>query len=312
MMVWNYKKSGYRKRKRKNTIVGRAVGNLKAAKSGRDNATQVIPFTIPVVLSGKEYSITYNGAEITANAGVYPLNILDGLERVENFQNLRKMYDSMRIDYIRVKLSVTNSTLSTANASQTFDIYTVWDRTGISKGDILPHYIRSPDGNGNMVEDATRFDGLICALGDKITEYSGVSKLQLNVFQRWKQTRTIKPENTAEKSQWLMLSEMNSWRLPYNGTDLYFPIASENGSSTSVLTQYLNAYLTDDNPGIIAENIKYPFKPTLLIGAFVTQWDSNTNQAIRTPIPNGTKIVLSADVEVVCTMKGLRGSPVVS
>ncbi|ORX78300.1 hypothetical protein BCR32DRAFT_247261 [Anaeromyces robustus] len=249
-----YRKRYYRGKNvnRGGQLVKRARGNVRAAKKANDSTQFTVNFTYPFVLSGTTV--------LNYHAGVVPLNVWDLLSRAPNFQNFRAMYDQCRIDYVKVKLQVTNSTLQTNNASQTYDIYTAWDRTGVSYQDIYPH------------TNEGKIDGIYCIINDAIQNYSGVSKMQLNVFQKWRQNKNFELKTTDD----------------------------------------LKLYLNSNNPGMFVENNKYPFKPTLLVGAFTTGINSQGKAVSNVPLTNNTKIVMTAEFSVGMTFRALKGTPAIS
>ena len=270
----------------------RAKGQYKAAKTATDNASFTVNFTHPFVLSGD----TISGLNTNYNVGVQALNVWDLLSKADNFQAFRKMYDQCRIDYVKVKLQVTDSTIQTSNANKMYDIYSAWDRTGLSIGDVLPKINNS------------KYVGLSVILSDKLTEYNGVNKLQLNAFQRWRQYTSIWPRNMMEKGQFISTGDVDQWRNAFNTDQLYYPFKEE-----LVDVSEYNQLLNSNNPGILVENNKYPFKPTLLVGAFTTANDTVTNSAMTNiPLNNNTKIVMTAEFKVAMTFRGLRGAPAIT
>jgi hypothetical protein len=309
-MAYSYNKSSYNKRKyyKSNSkysggaLVKRARGNIKASKRGTDQSNFTINFTYPFVLTSINKLVDGKPEKL----GVQVLNVWDLLSRSPNFQNFQKMYDQCRIDYVRVKLNVTNSTLSTQDSAQTYDIYTAWDRTGVSFDDI------------SLIEDIeqlgeNKYSGIRVTVGDKISEMNGKIKMQLNPFQRWRQNLSIWPSNNSEKSQLVNTSEVKVWRTPLivdssiNKQDLYYAFTDLTGTETTVSRDYLNA----NNPCIFVENAKYPFKPTLLVAAFKTGSVAGEISANQ-PIGVGTQIVMTAEFQVAMTFRGVKGAPAIS
>lgn len=292
------KRRGIWKRNSSRGLVKRAKGSLKSAKSASDIANFTVSFTHPFVLSGKPISIDGVG---TRNLGVQALNVWDLLSRAPNFQAFQKMYDQVRIDYIRVKLQVTNSTISTANAQQLYDIYTAWDRNGVDLGDTTP-----------IVDGRDKIIGIGVVMGSNISQYNGVSKMQLNAFQRWMQYKSLYPRTLMEKGQFVSTSEVTQWRLTYDTADLYYPFISDTALDKTDTQGYMN-YLNQNNPGILVANSKYPFKPTLLVGGFITQNNATDNVAeTNVPLNSETKIVMTAEFSVALTFRGLKGAPSIS
>ena len=304
------RKRGYYNYKKKygSSLVKRARGNLKASKKGTDQAQFTVNFTHPFVLGGKEYNAA-NNAVLQAwgipadkyHYGVQCLNVWDLLARASNFQAFQQMYDQCRIDYVKVKLQVTNSTIETNTTTTTYDLYTVWDRTGISSGDMIP--VVNPESGGKCT-------GVAVIIDKAIAEYSGVTKLQLNAYQRWKQNKSIWPNSLMEKSQFVNTSDIKQWRGKFNTSTLTYDFNSEQQIANNDYNSYKDL-LNGNNPAVFVENQKFPFKPTLLIGAFQTGVSSNEANSFQS-LGDETKIVMTADFEVSLTFRGLRGKPTIT
>lgn len=318
-MAWNFK----RRRTSKKSLVRRARGNLKSAKSNTDSLTQTITFTAPVVLGGKTginipdwYYIPdeeSNRVNLKTNAhlGVVALNVWDLLSRAPNFKAFQKMYDQVRIDYASVTLTVTNSTITTATSTQTYDIYTAWDRTGLDSTAL--------DYKADSAGGVTEIQGVYITLGEKLTDYNH-SKSVLNAFQRWRKSLYIYPKSLQEKSQYVNTGQVVEWRKPYNTNDMFYPFFDKNilrgsgandGEKKKNCADQYTLVMNQDNPALFLENGKYPFKPTLLIGAFRSA-DNNGVATINNPLADNTKIIMSSDWKVVCTFRGAKGAAAIS
>lgn len=301
-----YKRSYYNYNPYQSAAVKRAKGNLKAAARGTDTATFTVPVNHNFFLSGK--TVYYNPTTgVTSsssgsgfnpvNYGLYAINIYDILSKADNFNNYKKMYDSFRLDYVQVKLAVTNSTINTSNTGMTYDLYTAWDRTGLSEGD----YTKVVANN----TASTAIDGF-AIVQDNIDEIAGNSKLTLNAFQRWKTTKTIWPQkgNSAEKD-YINCADIKDWHDNVNSTNLYYPIKNEFKPTNATWKEWLNS----NNPCLLVENSKYAFKPTLLIAAYETKM--NGGVAEKAILSSSTQIVMSAEIKCVITFKGPKGGPTV-
>lgn len=305
-MAMYKRRSTYFKGRSKGSMVKRAKGNLRAAKVNADSLTQTISFTAPIVLSGKEYENYTNPiTNVTSNqhAGVVAVNIWDALSRAPNFQAFQKMYDQVKLDYAQITLNVANSTINTNEASTTYDIYCAWDRSGIDDIDVLPKITTA----GNV----SSANGVIVVLNTKITEINH-TKSVLNAFQRWRKTFWISPRTIQEKSQYVSTGAISVWRGPYNTTDLYYPLSTDIQDSTQRrAAEKFYEFMNSDNPAVFCENGKYPFKPTLLIGAFRSAVEDGQGK-MNIPLLNTTKIVMTADFKCVCTFRGSKGAAAIS
>lgn len=298
MANWNYRKRNYKYYKKGSSLVKRAKGNLRASKAGNDQVQFTITFTYPVVLSGGSLSLA--NPERDVNPGVQALNIWDLLIRADNFKAYKKMYEQCRIDYVYVKLNVTNSQITTDNAQQMYDIYCAWDRTGVARDDLVVREV-----NNEIL-------GVYCIMGPKITEYSG-SKSQLNAFQRWSKTMYIAPKALNEKTQFVNTGEIYEWRNSYDATHQYYPFLNKLTGDNREHNYAM--FMNEDNPCILQENGKYPFKPTLLLGAFKSGMinqnllgEQASTVQMNQPLNSETKIIMTCEFKVVMTFKGPRGS----
>jgi len=292
-----YGRRAIRRYRKSGSTVKRARGNLKASKSGTDSCTQTITFTHAIALTGDTLSGTKEGEFYYP--GVMALNIWDLLSRAENFKSFRKMYEQCKIDYVYVKLNVTNSQISTADSQKMYDIYTAWDRTGISHDDILPY----------DVNDVIK--GFHYVIGPRISEIAN-SKTQLNAFQRWSKNMYLAPRSLQEKSQYVSTSEIFEWRKPYDYTHQVYPFI-EDVSDMKGFENLMNM----NNPGVLIENAKYPFKPTLLIGAFGSGMKAGTGGEtdvvqMNLPLDSSTKIIMTCEFKVVLTFRGAKGGQTVA
>lgn len=292
-----YGRRAIRRYRKGSSAVKRARGNLKASKSSTDSCTQTITFTHPIALTGDTLSGTKEGEYYYP--GVMALNIWDLLSRAENFKAFRRMYEQCKIDYVYVKLNVTNSQISTADSQKMYDIYTAWDRTGISPDDVLPYEINDV------------FKGFRFILGPRISEIAN-SKTQLNAFQRWSKNLYIYPRSLQEKSQYVSTSEIMEWRKPYDYTHQVYPFLTD-VTTMSAFENLMNI----NSPCVLTENAKYPFKPTLLIGAFGSGIKAGTGGEtdivqMNLPLDSSTKIIMTCEFKVVLTFRGAKGGQTVA
>ena len=302
----SYKRS-YNYNPYQSSAVKRARGNLRASQRGTDTATFTVPVNHNFFLGGKEmyYNPTTGVTQQSSSSGfqkvnyaVYALNIYDILSKAENFNNYKKMYDSFRLDYVQVKLAVTNSTINTSNTGMTYDLYTAWDRTGLSSGDytkVVANTIAS-----------IAIDGF-AILQNNIDEIAGNTKVTLNAFQKWKQTKSIWPQkgNTTERD-YINCGDVKDWHDSVNTTSKYYPIKTEQKPTNATWETWLN----QNNPCLLNENSKYAFKPTLLLAAYQTSVNEN-GIAEKAPLSSNTNIVMSAEIKCVVTFKGPKGGPTV-
>lgn len=290
------------KKSKKASQYKRTKGQFAASKRNNDNANFVISFTHAFALgTNNENNFDYPEPYVGASVGsVYAMNIYSLLARSDNFKCFKRMYDQVKINGVQVKMNVANATLNTANTVKTYDIYTAWDRTGL---DPLVAPIKYTN------DDQKLCDKVGILLDKAIAQYGGVTKLQLNGYQRWTQNKSIYPTNLQEKSFYVNTGDIKEWADHFSPTDFMYPI---NTANKKPIDGFLA--LNNTNPAWLVENPSIPWKPTLLIGAFVTGGNldqSPTEVNSFGHLPTDTKIYFSCEFKVACTFRGLKGNNIV-
>lgn len=268
----------------------KAWGNFKAAAQARDTMTMVL-----------KCNHCFASGYLPANErGVAAINIFDVLQKNPNFQALAKMHDQVKIDGIRVRLTITDATttLGTLNAVKTVTVYTAWDRTGVSidKVDFM-------DGEGQLITkeyyDSAEPKQYANKIGKGIIENSSAKKSLLNNFQRWNSFLQIKPDG-AEKSQYLNCS-------------LFSPVMDTPSATTGiaeVLEEYaegtVNDLLDSGNPCTPFESSDVRFKPTLLVGVFANAYNTETGSI--TQYGSCAPVLFNGEFSICCTFKNMKGN----
>lgn len=325
---------------RRNTTRAKSWGNMRAAKQQADQSTFTINIPSTLDASSKKENKTINGIVTPVVTGVYAMNIYDLMRRSEFYQSYAGMYDEFKIDRIKVKLLPTSFTVSTTDGKYTnVTVYTAWDRTGLSKDQILLDGItdRSADGTviGTQVGTNDVFGGIYCIVGDDITTYSSSESRTVNPGTNTSIVRWLNPKTMAEKSQWLSTNLLQKWYGNYDeerGRYYEIPTGKIVRNQNNTLSgdaefeeigeitgpweqgdleagngaQNYGAVIIDrlstankDNPCFLLENTGFSFKPTLLVGVY----PSTTNRSL---------VKFNVETEVVCTFRGLRKAKVVA
>ena len=119
----------------------RSRGNQRAANQQRDTTQVVINENLEISCGENMYN--YNEDEMNfEDTGTIALNMYDVLRRNSFFRNYASLYDSVRIDNIRVKIIGVNwvngsgrqmdsgNKLETFKSPKSYVVVTAWDRTG--------------------------------------------------------------------------------------------------------------------------------------------------------------------------------------
>ena len=318
-------KTTVKKKASTSTIVRRAKGNAKSSKQGTDNLTFSLSFNQGVSVGSKKV-----GEDII---GVVPINVYDVMSQSKNYQALASIFEQVRIDYVAAVLTVSNATGiatdgSSLNTYSSYDLYTAWDRNGVDNSELKPIYINSEDDIKDVYPAVC--GGLQCITGSAISSYGSVKKSSLNVFQKWRHATWIAPKDLQEKQQFVNCKSIQKWHGPYasGSVAVYpysYPIAYTDAEDhktyffnddpkfivpRNIILGDQNGYAeianNSDNPSLIGNSAKYPFKPTLLIGAFKT--GLNTSNAVDNfqPLENSA-ILLNIEWKIVVTFRGIKG-----
>lgn len=339
---YRYRNGRYYSRRRYNSTISRARGNMRAAKQQADQAT----FTINIPTQISTFCYEDNVAGIDAVYGVRAVNIYDLLRKSEFYKSYANMYDEFKIDNIKVKLLPTEFKFTVTTGGQnnsggtykSVTIYTAWDRTGLNDNQLS---LITTTGNygddeiidgpwagtkekyiiGNRVSGSDE-DGLYCIIGDDITTYSSAESRQINPNTNVSIVRWLRPKTIAEKSQWLSTSSLKEWYRSYDDDDgcyCQIPVWNIKGAAdptvlTPEIQQQIGAggtkspILTNDspansnNPCYLLEDPGIKFKPTLIVGVYPKAEDQGDINIVK----------FNLEAEVVCTFRGLRKSKVVA
>lgn len=299
------------KRFKKSSIVKSGKGQIKAAKSATDNASFTIAVNHPFALSSVSATNIWTDDEISVG-NVYAINIYDVLAKSPNFQRFRNMFDQVRIDKIECKLQVTNQIINTGAAANLYDIYVAIDRNGLDNKYILGSHSQEKD-----AEDLANLDRYYLNVGGAIASIGSNTKSQLNAYQRWSLKRSIWPSSLQEKSQFVATDDIVAFDDSYNNNlacynlDSAFIQAKVDTTSEVDYTQAMLAIENKDTPTLLTSNAKFPFKPTILVGAFTSNPNADGTMNSFGPIAENAKILMNAEFKIACTFRGSKGNDTV-
>lgn len=291
-------KSGF-KRKRYSTDYSRARGQFKAASRGNDSLSFVVQ-------SNHVFTATYDPED---QSGVAAVNVWDVLNRNSNFSSLKKMYDQVKIDGIKVKLSVTNAIIQliNANAVNNYTIYTAWDKTGLSPNQVRFYHTEGEGPGARFVEiPPGEYDNEPVAawktrIGSAIVNNSTAKKSILNNFQRWGSNISCYPSLIYEKGQYVQTGDIKQFCTSPNGNTLI-------STTTDVYdNRRVIDLLADGNPVVPFESTAVRFKPVLLIGVFQNAVDPGTGNVTQYGAIQGS-VIFNGEWSISCTFRNLKGT----
>ena len=290
----------------------RAKGNLKAAKSGTDNASFTIAVNHPFALKSVDTAQTYLANDDKVG-NVYAINVWDVLAKSPNFQRFRNMFDQVKIDRIDFKLQVTNQIVQTAVPQTLYDIYVAIDRNGLDEKYLIPSYSGTKDPDDNTAS----LDRYYLNIGGAIASIGSNFKSQLNAYQRWSSKKAIWPSNLQEKSQFVATDDVVPFDNYYNNTvgayylDSNFIIPDVTVGSSVDVSQAITTIENKDTPSLLTSNAKFPFKPTILVGAFTSSTAEDGSMQPFGDIAANQSILMNAEFKIACTFRGSKGNDTV-
>lgn len=298
-----YNKYNWNTFKKSNSVVSRAWRSIKEAN--KSNSALDFAFKINYA-----FSVMYSGEGGGGNRGVAVINIYDVLQKSENFQNMAKSWDQVKINGVTVKLNITDgsTTFSNANSYRTVNICTGWDRTGITAGTDAEFQSKNSTGGQNPVVtyenierenwDSGTATHFVNTIGKRITEGYGAKKGLLNQYQRFNRYESLFPETLDEKCCYVSCGNINDYVTGYDNTYGRSTISGEYSAMTVM------AQLSSPNPAIPFENPGIKWKPTLLVGAFRT----TVGQAGEiTQYGEVEPIIFNGEFTIPVTFKGQKG-----
>lgn len=292
---YSSKSSGYYKKR--STVVSRAKGNFKASNKGND----VLSF---VVNSNHVFTARYNPA---TEEGTACVNVWDVLQRNPNFNSLKSMYDQVRIDGIRVKLSITDAITSTNNIGQirNITVCTAWDRTGISLNQTRFLRAAAVGESGPQEITPSEYDnekviGWKTKIGSSIVNNTTIKKSMLSSFQRWSQYLSCYPSILNEKGQYIQTGDIKQFTSKTNQNTSYNEVNNSYDFNT------VNEIISSSNPVIPFESSVVRFKPCLLVSVF-SNGVSEAGQITQFASVS-YPIIFNGEWSIACTFRNLKGS----
>jgi hypothetical protein len=309
----------------------RAIGNYKAALQQKD-VTQINLSCSHIFdcFNGEVRVPNYDHGKNTLQTGVYALNIWDLLRRSEFYESYSKMYDQVKINSIRVKITpmgfktIGNNSTVNAGIYYGYTVVTAWDRTGLSEGQAV--LIGDPDSTSVNIGDPNDDYGFYVNLnGKNIATYSSAVTKSMNAGSNTAITRFLYPSTVAEKGYYCNTADLQQWYTGFEGnTDRYWGVLNPSlvkGQEEVVSGTPEKVYETaplyslpslakPSNPAFLMESALVPFKPTLLVGLLNEEMVYDIGEGQQDRIIPAAKFSLEADIGL--TFRGLRKAPIIA
>ena len=306
----------------------RAIGNQRAARQQKDISEVSLSITHKCSTS---YLWKYFSAQTKFTTGVYALNIWDLLRKSDFYQSYASMYDQVKINSIKIRLTPISwniGTLGTNYAAtnteyRAITVITAWDRTGLSAEQlklIAQNVVNVDDDNPELVgilgTDANN-DGIYVVNNEDIGTYSSALTHSLTFGSKSTINRYLYPSNLAEKSYYANTADLDKWYENYDfnkgrfyGIKLPDRVLGIRAFDDEVLSDQIIGEVAgspaiDSNPCYIGEDSSVPFKPTLLIGV-QSPVPTSTVQALQENTTIVNPVVFNIEADIGVSFRGLR------
>ena len=313
----------------------RAAGNYRAALQQRDQSS--VNLSIPTTVQVKTVDINVtdpfrpDGQQNVAilNGGVTAINIWDLLRKSTFYQSYANMYDQVKLDRIRIKLTPSSFALSGSNtAYNNYTVVTAWDRSGLSDEQLVINAAHRYDQKfGAGTNDATKNLGLYLNMtADDISTYSSAVTKPVNAGANSSIVRSLYPRTTQEKGLYINTSDIDMW---YEGTgpnNNWYGVKNQYGTENQSVTvtdigqqqgqvavsgtiNVIDSKAVHRNPCFIGESPTLPWKPTLLIGLLNKPYQVEQEGGVEVTVIPSMTLYVEADIGV--SFRGLRKAPIV-
>ena len=313
----------------------RAAGNYRAALQQRDSTqvnlsipTQLTAFSAVDDTTVHNYFLgTTSGATSVTWSfnGVGVLNIWDLIRKSTFYQSYAAMYDQVKLDRIRVKLTPAAFLAPSGANYSAYTVVTAWDRTGLSEEQLTwnTNTWGQENGPGDSKIGGAGVEqyGLYCTMNaDDVSTYSSAVTKPVTSGSNASIVRTLYPRTTAEKSYYCNTADIDKWYDGISNNHWYgiknekaqdFAAVINTGSGNALPARGIaltTSYATQRNPAFVLESPNIPFKPTLLVGLLnkLKVVDPADNTTAKNPTMS---FYVEADIGV--TFRGLRKAPLV-
>jgi hypothetical protein len=297
--------------KKSNSVVSRAWRSIKEANKSN---TQ-IDFAFKINYA---FNVFYKPEDTTnGNArgyGVAAINIYNVLLKSENFKNMMKNYDQVKVNGVTCRLNVCDATttLTGVNQMRAVNVVTGWDKTGLSivrsigddnVGDVEFYSTGLGDGvdpiSPNDFDDSTKHPLYFRnTIGARVAEGYGAKKGLLNSYQRFSRYESCFPSTMDEKTAYVPTANFSEVETGYNYDNGAITVSGDyNGSSVGDL-------LSIPNPCLPFEQLGFNWKPTLLVGCFISTLGEGDKVVQYGAC---SSIIFNGEFTIPVTFKGQKG-----
>ena len=303
-------------------VAQRARRQQRAADQQRDSTTVVINSNISFDC-GQTMAQIYmdRGDDGWYDTGCAAINVYDVLRKSDYFIDFSRLYDQFKIDNIRARIIATNWATSRDESStekineiiksRSYIIVTAWDRSGVSKSDI----VLDPEWDS---DDITK-KKMYVTIGKKIDSYSSAKTKHLGPGNAYEIVRQLYPENNFEKSMYLSTNSLKKQQYRTNTNNFayncfYKKMVSQNVNDNGYV--YEATIFDESNPCNIICDPAVNFKPTLLVNVIagpnpmVTDIKEKDPEGFDTITSIGINkikpVTFDVEFEIAVTFRGLR------
>lgn len=292
-----------------NSLMTRAWKTIKEANN--TNSTLDFAFKINYVFTAR-----YDPAYKTGTAAI---NVYEVLLKSENFRNMMRNYDQVKINGVTCRINVTDVATSLANSGNNFvqaiNVVTGWDKTGLSVvpigsgddyvGDVRFFDTTAPETpsidnaiEGSDFDGATAAASYINTIGTRVTEGYGAKKGLLNSYQRFSRYESCWPSTMDEKCCYVPTANFNEYTTGINSNTGLCQISGDYSEMN------VNTQLSIPNPCLPFENPSIKWKPTLLVGVFRS---TVSGEGVVDKYGESPTVIFNAEFTIPVTFKGQKG-----
>lgn len=248
---------------RRSSIRSRSTGNTRAARAQRDSATVVInriaPFNVYI------YGEHYESSGGTVH-GAIAISHWDELRKSQFFPNYSSMYDQMRLDKTRIKITGSQA-VAGENPYSSPSIILAFDRNGLNS----TQYVKLPNAQVPSSKPAVAFPD-----PNLVSTYSSAQTRQWSSGNSFSMYQTVYPSTIQEKGQYIATGALQA------------PIDPSTITGNIPDSEFAN-------PCSFWQHQSYPFKPVTLLAVRLPQ-----------PVKSQNTYIFNIEFEFTVTFRGMR------
>jgi hypothetical protein len=250
---------------RRSSIRSRSIGNTRAARAQRDSATVVINRIAPfdVYIYGNYYKPSSGGTA----SGAIAISHWDELRKSQFFPNYSSMYDQMRLDKTRIKITG-SSAVSGDSPYDSPSIILAFDRNGLNS----TQYVKLP----NSQVPSSGLSPVAFPDPNLVSTYSSSQTRQWSSGNSFSMYQTVYPSTIQEKGQYIATGA------------LVAPIDPATITGNIPDSEFAN-------PCSFWQHQSYPFKPVTLLAVRLPQ-----------PVDKPNIYIFNIEFEFTVTFRGMR------